>query len=71
MNDSSKQQNQCQRPSGSGQLSPEPAEEEARDNKSFALAGLSDAITEGEDDVSTRGRPPEKKREMPSPSTKH
>ena len=51
-------QNQHQWPSGSGQLSPEPAEEEAGDDRSFALAGLFDDIDEGEDDASTRERIP-------------
>ena len=49
-------QNQHQGPSGSGQLSPEPAEEEAGDDRSFALASLFDDIDEGEDDPSTRER---------------
>ena len=47
-------QNQHQGPSGSGQLSPEPAEEKAGDDRSFALAGLFDDVDEGKDDASTR-----------------
>lgn len=53
MDGSSKQQNQHQGPSCSGPLSSEPAEKEAGDNRSFALAGLSDDITDGKDNVSS------------------
>ena len=55
--------NQHQVPSGSGQLSPEPAEEKAGDDRSFALAGLFDDVDEGEDDASTRERIPREEAE--------
>ena len=58
MDHSSKQQNQHQGSSGSGQLSPESAEEEAGDDRFFALAGLFDDLDVGEDDVSTGERAP-------------
>lgn len=59
MDYSPEQQNQRQGPSGSKQFSPEPAEEEAGHNRSFALSGLFDGYG-SEDDVSTRELTPVK-----------
>lgn len=65
MEDSPEQQIQRPGPSGSGQLLPKPGEEEAGDDRSFALSGLFDF--HGEDGRQHwRARPLLKKRKMPS-----
>lgn len=70
IDDSSKQQNQPEAPSGSGQTITRISRRRGRRRSILCTRGRFDDLDEGKDDISTRERTRERKRKMPSPSTK-